>query len=439
MPDQGGRGEFVAEGAAASARRWSTPYKIYFLAIIALTFVCNYVDRTMLGAMVEAIKADLSISDGQIGLVAGAAFSLFYATAGLPLARLADRSDRIRMISIAMVVWSICTSACGFAGNFFQLLLARAGVAAGESAGQPPAYSMISDLFTPKARSTATAIFQVGGTIGGALGLALGGLLASHLGWRGAFMVMCVPGLILALITWTTLRDPPRGLSEGRVMDEQAPPAVTVVKLVLSRPTFVCTALGCGLMNYAMFSLLTWMPAFLSRSHHLTMAQAGGLAGAIEMVGGLLGAIGGAIIVDLAGQRHERWRLLIPSIAALLSAPLMVAFLFSGSLYLAAGCLAACTVLMRFWMGSSYTVVQRLVGLRMRTVTTAVLLFAINIVGMGLGPWIVGSISDLTAHVGGANSLRLGLLSTVPALLISGALLLVAAWNLPRDLARAPE
>jgi len=425
------------EGAVE--RSWAPlSYRVYFLGLLVVSYMINFTDRQLLSILLEPIKRDLALADWQLGVLGGVAFALFYVTLGVPVAKLSDRFSRVNILAGAMALWSLATAACGLATNFLQLLLIRIGVAVGESAGTPPSYSMISDLFDPRRRATAIGIYVAGPPLGTALGLAIGGWLSQGIGWRTTFVVVGLPGLLLALLMKLTLREPPRGHTEARADPTVAPSALAVARLLASRPSFLCLAIGSGVAAFAGYAMNLWLPSFLIRSHGLSTAQAGGWLAMIQIGAGIGGGVLGGFVADRFAVRDKRWLALVPAVAMAVAAPAgYVAFTARSPALALMG--TAVTLLGYYsWAGGVYTAVQAMVGLRMRAVAVAMLLFIINLIGMGFGPPIIGAVSDLLRATAGDQSLRLSLLIAAPMFLVSAVLYVAGALNLRADIARAP-
>ena len=417
----------------------SLAYRGYFLFLLTLAYVFNFADRLLLSILLEPIKSDLTLADWQLGVLGGASFAIFYVTLAVPLAAISDRFNRVTILSCGVVVWSLATSACGAAGNFLQLMLIRIGVAAGEAAGTPPSISLIGDTFPPERRATANSIFLAGGPLGIALGLALGGWLSQHIGWRMTFVAVGLPGIALAILIKLTLREPRRGGKDGKEDVTPAPPVLSVVGFLLKRPSFIAMAIATGIAFFAGYGMNLWVPSLLIRSHGATTAEAGMWLGGLYVITGIGGPVLMGLLADRLCVRNKRWLALLPAIALFAAAP--AAFLaftadsFAWTLFF----LFINQVCYHSFAALVYTAAQAMVGLRMRAVTTAILLLIINVIGMGLGPTFIGWISDALYAGSGDDSLRLSLLMvTAPVFIASSLLFFVASRRLSQDLASAP-
>lgn len=419
---------------------WSRPgYRGWFLFLLTAAYALNFLDRQLLSILQEPLKAELHLSDTQLGLIGGPVFALLYVALGVPMARLSDRANRVTIIAGAISVWSIATALCGAAGNFVQLAMARMTVAVGEAAATSPSYALLADLYEKQRRASAIGVFTSGTAIGGAVGLSLGGWVGYEFGWRNAFLIIGLPGLLLAMLIFFTLREPPRGFSDGSAHD--VPPAglMEVAKRLFATRTFPGIALSIGIASMSGFALAHWMPSFMVRSFDMTIAEAGWRVALAAGGGGLAGGVAGGYICDRLARFDRRWWCWAPAIAFFLNIPLML-LLFRASTPLAAMLLLASVQFMyHFWGGSGHSLVQSLVGVRMRATAAALFLMSISLIGQGLGPFVVGFVSDLLQAGSGIESLRYALMATTPVWLIGGLLWLMAATHLREDLDNAPD
>lgn len=423
----------------AGADPWSSAkYRYYFLGLLVLSYMINFMDRQILSILLEPIKNDLELQDWQLGTLGGIAFALFYVTLGLPIAKLSDRFNRVNILSIAIVSWSLATAACGLAANFFHMLLARIGVAVGESAGTPPSYSMIGDLFAPAKRATATGIYVVGPQLGTAGGLIFGGWAADVLGWREAFFIISIPGLLLALVIKFTLKEPPRGYSEKRTAEGEASTVLGMARLLSTRMSFVTMAFASGIASFSGYAMALWLPSFFIRSYDLSVTQAGLLLAVLYFISGILGGVLGGMVADRLGTRDKRWWMFVPGCAMLVAAPCCLIGFTIDSFMISIVAITIAKTMYHSWAGPVYSAAQGMVGLRMRAVTVSLLLFIVNLVGLGFGPPIIGLVSDLLQQEFSAQSLRYSLILTSPVFLISSFLYFTASRFLVQDLDRAP-
>ncbi len=370
-------------------------YRYYVLAVLTVVYVFNFVDRQLLVILQEPIKAELNLSDTQLGLLTGFAFALFYVICGIPIARWADKGNRRTIIAIALTIWSVMTAMCGLAANYVHLLLARVGVGVGEAGGSPPAHSMISDIFKPKNRALALSVYSIGIYIGILIGFAAGGFLAEAFSWRLAFFVVGIPGVALALLLLLTVREPIRGWSEGdRKAAEPAPPIGDVARLLWTRISFRHIALAASLQAFIIYGIGNWLPSYFLRTYELDLGTIGAWMALTTGFGGGLGSFFGGWLADKFGAKDVRWYLWVPAILTSLLVPVQLAILLSGHVYFALVMTAPFHFLSAAYLGAVLAVSHNLVSGRMRALTSAVLFFVLNLIGLGLGPVIVGFMSD---------------------------------------------
>ncbi len=390
----------------APAPHYSDGYLRYALGLLTVIYVVYFVDRQILAILLQAIKEDLGLSDLQLGLLSGTAFGIFYATLGVPIARLADLFSRKGVISICLAIWSAMTALCGTAGSFATLLAYRVGVGVGEAGGSPPAHSMISDYFPPERRATALGVFSLGVPIGILIGFLAGGWLGETLGWRKAFLVVGLPGVALALVSFATLREPPRGLSEGLEPQEEAPSAGTVMRFLWRARSFRHLSLASGLYAFVGYSVINWSPAFLERSHGMEQAEIGRWLSMIFGVGGGVGVLAGGVLADRWAKIDTRGRLYRPALAMLAALPFAPFIYTTESRTVALVLLSAPAVFGLMYQAPAFAVTQSLATPPMRATAAAVLLFVVNIIGLAMGPAATGLLSDALAPRYGDDSLR---------------------------------
>lgn len=410
-------------------------YSNYVLGVLFLVYVMNFVDRQILSILVEPIKASLGASDTQMGFLTGFAFAIFYTTFGIPLARWADRGVRRSIIALGLTVWSVMTGLCGLAQNFVQLALARIGVGIGEAAGSPPAHSLISDFFPPERRATAFSIYNFGIPVGVMIGYLAGGWIREFFDWRIAFFAAAVPGLVLALVLRFTVREPPRGMSEAATVDAEEVPFGEVVRTLMGMKTFVLLSVGSGFAAFASYGFGSWVPAFLERSHGMGGGAIGTWIGLESGIGGVIGMLGTGLLADRLGRRDPRWYPWIAAISIVFYVPFSAAFLLMEDVVPALVAYIIPTALSSVYLAPSLALMHQLVGLRMRAVASAIAMFMLNLIGMGLGPQTVGILSDWLEPTYGEDSLRWGLLIALATKLIAVVLFLMAAKTAPGELA----
>lgn len=382
----------------------------YALSVLVVVYTFNFIDRQILSILIEPIKAELGLSDGQLGLLAGFAFAAFYATLGIPIARYADRSNRRNLIALALAIWSGMTALSGLAQNFWHLLVARIGVGVGEAGCSPPAHSMIADYFPASKRSTALGIYSLGIPAGIMFGFIAGGWMNEFFGWRTAFFLVGIPGVLLALLVRFTVREPTRGMSEGRAVVGEQPRMMETFRYLWTKRAFRHLAFGGALTAFVGYGLVNWIPAFLIRSHGMGTGEAGTWLGLILGVPGGIGIALGGYLADRFGARDARWYLWIVTVSLLVALPFGIGVYLAPGAYLALALLVVPVALGNFYQATTFAQTQGLVTLRMRAVAAAVLLFILNIIGLGLGPSFTGYLSDLLRPQFGDESLRWSLL-----------------------------
>jgi predicted MFS family arabinose efflux permease len=386
------------------------PYSNYVLAVLFLVYVFNFIDRQVLAILLEDIKADFGVSDTAMGFLAGFAFALFYTVAGIPLARWADRGSRRSIIALGLGVWSLMTAASGLARNFAQLALARVGVGIGEAAGTPPAHSLISDYFPPERRATALAIYANGVYVGAMLAYLAGGFIKQHFDWRTVYLAVGLPGILLALVVRLTVREPPRGYSERGAVSAEPASLGEVIRFLLSNRSFVYIVIAASFQALTGYGFLTWGPTFLGRVHHMDGVEIATWLGLSIGLGGSFGALLGGTIADRLGIRDLRWYMLVPAIVSLAAPPFAAGFVLLEDRLLALLCFVPFYVLGAMYIGPMLSMVQGLVKLRMRATASAILLFILNMIGLGAGPFIVGFLNDLLAEQFGVEAIRYSML-----------------------------
>ena len=389
------------------------------LALLTAVYLFSYMDRYILAILLELIKKDLRLSDTQLGILSGLAFAVFYATLGLPVARLADKGNRRNIITVSLALWSGMTALCGLAQNFTQLLGARIGVGVGEAGSGPPSHSIIADLYPPERRAGAMAIFSTGVVVGAAGGTILGGLVAASYGWRIAMMTVGLPGVALALLVRFAVIEPARGQADAGpgAASEPVPDAWTAfLAMWRSGPAFHLV-MGVTLTSLIGYAVSQFGPAFLQRSLGMSLRQISLIVAPLAAIVGVISGVGGGKLADWAGAR---WGL--HAQAWLVAGLKVLAFPCAIGFYLSHSVTAGITLYIFYllfassYLGPTFALIQTLAPLRMRAMWAAVTLLVINLIGLGLGPTLVGVISDLMKpHVGEQESLRYALLIVVAA------------------------
>lgn len=383
----------------------------FALALLVVVYTFNFIDRQILSILIEPIKLELGLNDTQMGLLTGFAFALFYATLGIPIARYADRANRRNLIAAALGVWSIMTAVSGLAGNFWHLLIARIGVGVGEAGCSPPAHSIIADYFPAEKRATALGIYSLGIPVGIMFGLFAGGWINEYFGWRIAFFVVGIPGLVLAVIVRFTMREPERGMAEGRVAAAAQPSVPETLTYLWKKPSFRHLAFAAALTAFVGYGVVTWVPAFLIRSFGMGTGEIGTWFGLILGIPGGIGIAFGGYLADRFGAKDTRWFLWTTAVALLLATPFNLMAYLGATSFITLFAMVIPVMLGNFYQATTFSQTQGLVELRMRAVAAGILLFIINIIGLGLGPLAVGMLADLLEPTYGQEALRYSLLA----------------------------
>ncbi|MDH3645736.1 MAG: MFS transporter [Gammaproteobacteria bacterium] len=411
----------------------STAYRSYVMFILVVVYTFNFIDRQIVSILAVPIKADLGLSDTQLGLMGGLAFALFYTSLGIPVAMLADRWNRTWIMTGALTIWSAMTAACGFAQNFWQLFAARLGVGIGEAGGVAPAYSLVSDYFPPEQRGRALSVYSFGIPIGSALGIVFGGVIASLVDWRYAFFAVGLAGIAIAPIFRLTVREPRRGQFDSSSAEIAPVSLKTIVQQLSRKPSFWTMCLGGAFTSMIGYGLFFWLPSFFVRSYGMSLLDASLFFGAIVLIGGLAGIWIGGALADRYGQRNRSAYALIPAIALLSTLPFYVVGVLSPSLVLTFFVLLVPTALGLVWLAPVIAAIQHMVQPNMRATASAVFLFINNLVGIGAGTVLFGALSDALESRFAENSLRYSILAGSVFYIVAAMFFIVAARGLARD------
>ncbi|MCB1687266.1 MAG: MFS transporter [Halioglobus sp.] len=414
----------------------SPGYANYVLGVLFVVYVFNFIDRQVMSVFIGPIKQEFGASDTQMGLLVGFAFALLYTFAGIPIARWADSGNRRNIIAIGLTLWSAMTVASGMARSFAQLAIARVFVGIGEAAGSPPAHSLIADYFPLSRRATALAIYSAGAFVGSGLAYLGGGYLREYFDWRMAFIVLGAPGLIVALVLRFTVKEPPRGYSEQRTANAESSTFGQTLKFLVTSRSWVYLMAGFSLLSLTGYAVLMWGFEFFGRIHGMAPISIGNWMGLIVGIGGSVGTIAGGRLVDRMAPKNPARGLWAPVVVTLAGFPLGAVFLLADSQLLSLLCFAPFYVLLNVYVPAMYSYNQNMARLRMRATAAAIMLFVANIVGAGLGPLLVGLLSDLFAPSVGVESIRYALLCALGLGVVGGALLLVSSLTVERDLLR---
>ena len=414
---------------------WRTHYA---LGVLAAIYIFNYIDRLLMAILIEPVKAEFGISDTGIGLLSGVTFAVFYTLFGFPLGRLSDRIGRKKVIAFSCIAWSVMTIFCGFAASFAMLVVARIGVAIGEAGGTAPSMAMVSDLYPPERRSTALSVLMLGSSLGAIFGLGLGGWIAQHYGWRFAFVVIGAPGIFLGLLLLLTVRAPKPTMLVSPNQVAQANWAVTVREL-FQTPSFLWIVLTGGSAAIAGYAIGTWSPSFLIRSHGLSLQDAGLLAGVAGGAGATFGTLTCGILCDRLARRDKGWQIGVPLLGTLISIPFALTyFLWPVGTAFYVGSTPVPTAFLFYsvfsffgtwWATPCLGAISHLFPATRLAQATAIFVMSMTLLGVGVGPLLIGMLSDGFAHSLGNEGLRYALASCVSLLVLASLFLAMA---LPR-------
>jgi MFS family permease len=389
------------------------------LALLTLTYFFSYMDRQILAILQELIRKDLDLSDTQLGLLSGFAFAIFYATLGIPVARLADRWHRGKIIAISLSIWSAMTVLCGTAANFVQLLMFRIGVGIGEAGSSPASHSIIADLYAPNERAGAMGIFSLGVVLGAPVGTFVGGTVAHYYGWRVAMYTVGFPGLLLALLVWFLVSESRRGLSESgstrpiATAQEQVPAQPKLsqgFKSILNSRLALHLVAAFTLTSTVGYGMTAWGPSYMQRSLDLSLLEVSLWVAPLSAVAGTLSAVFGGKLANILAKSHglyaQSWMVCVTKLIAL---PFALAFYLVDQPTIAIGCYLAALLFQNTYLGVTFALIQGEAPVHMRALWAAIALLINNLIGLGLGPTLVGWVSDLLQPHYGDNSLRYAL------------------------------
>lgn len=410
--------------------------KFVVVVILSAVYSVNYIDRQIVAILLDPIKAEFGVSDTVLGLLAGPAFALFYATVGVPLAMLADRVNRKRLIAWSLGFFSLMTLACGLAAQFWQLLIARVLTGVGEAGTGPASQSVISDLFKPHERASAQAGYAVGVNVGLMVAFFSGGWIAQEFGWRMAFIAAGLPGLVLVLFLMAFVKEPSR-----LIPDKQAdnPTFIDTVKVLWQRKSFLWLIIGGGLSAFASYGVTMFVPSFLMRSHELSPADVGLILALFVGLGGGTATFLSGVLADRLSRKDVRWNMYVPALAAVISILFWPVVIFQGNSVLAISALAIPLALGVVFIGPLIATVQTLAPVRMRARAAAIQMLVGNLIGLGLGPLVIGFISDQLRPYYGEDSLKFALAAGVMASVLSIGAYIMAARSLRRDIEATGE
>jgi len=403
--------EPVTAAENAAEQTYSKAYLRYALGLFLLVYIVNFIDRQIFSILIEPIKAEIELSDTQLGLLGGIAFALFYTFAGIPIARWADVGTRKNIVALAVLIWSAMTMFTSTAKSFGGLLIARIGVGVGEAGCSPPIHSMISDYFPESKRATALATYALGIPIGGAIGTLAGGWIGEYFGWRNAFLVVGLPGIFLAAVVFFTIREPKRGLQVASVKVESVAESYTLketIRFMWSLKSFRNLSFAGALHAFVGYGVGLFLPSFFMRIHGYGLAETSTYLFLIGLTG-IIGTYLGGYLGDRFGQNDKRWYMFIPGAATLISVPFAALFYSTGDPVLALFLAIPGAILGPMYLGPTFGMTQTLVPPAMRATASALMLFILNLIGLGLGPVAAGVLSDLLKPEYGVESIRYSL------------------------------
>lgn len=422
----------VPLGPADGRSDWSATasYSLGFLTIIS---AFNYLDRSLLGLALPAIKAEMAVSDTALGLVSGLAFVLFYSLLGVPIAWLADRWNRRNIIAAGFAFWSLMTLLTGWVANIWQLAVARFLMGAGEACGLAPSNSMISDLFRKERRALALSIFGAASSIAFVVFFPILGAVGESYGWRQMFILAGAPGILLALVFILTVREPTRtgSLTEAEARALRNPRSLFADLAFLFRsPAYLYLLAASTFMGLNVFAASVWTPTFLERVHGLSMGTVASIIGPIRGIFGLAGVLIGGVMIDRLMRRSPHWRVTLPALACLLLAPVEVIFLLAGAQWLWMAAFAASAFLTLIHQGPLFALVMEVASSRMRALAIATLVLFSGLLGQAAGPLIVGMVNDALASTVGVTAIRYSMLIIAATAALAGSAILLAGRHL---------
>lgn len=411
----------------------------FVLGLLILIYTFNVLDRQIVSILAHPIKAELGLSDTQLGLLTGLAFALFYSVFGIPVGWIADRIGRVRTMAASCLVWSVCSIACGFSQTFGQMAAARMGVGIGEAGGAPPSYALISDYFPPERRAQALGLFSLGAPLGIFLGMTLGGWAAVEFGWRAAFYVVSLPGVFFALMLWLLVKEPQAGrLDPATAVKARGAPLSVAIKAFFGTPALWRVSLAGGLSAFVTYGLLNWLPSFLMRSKGMELGEVARYLGVANALAMAVGLWAGGRLADAWGKKDVRAYALVPAASLALAAPLYVAAVLAPGWQVALILFVAPIALNIVFMGPVLAIVQNNAAPENRTVASALYLLVNNLIGLGGGPLFVGLVSDLAAGSGASDPLRTAMLALAPFFVVAALAHYAVSRTLGGPARRAP-
>ena len=414
-------------------------YPALVLAMLLVVYTFNFLDRQILGILAKPIQASLHLSDAEFGAIGGTAFAILYSVLGVPLALLADRVGKTKVIAGSLVVWSGFTALCGAATGFWSLFLSRLGVGVGEAGGVAPSYALIADYFPVERRARALAIYSMGIPIGLGSGVLLGAYIAALVNWQTAFITVGIAGIVVAPVFLWLVRDRPRPAA----VDIEHVPVLSVIPILARKPAYWLLSIGAGCSSMAGYGLALWVPKIIAVHYGWTanhdLIKVGQFMGSLLLIGGTTGIFLGGVFADRLGTVDRAWYARLPAIAWLITAPTFMLGLFTPLPVLAWFLLLIPNALNTLWLGPIVTAAQHLAPSRMRASASGSFLLVNNLLGLGLGPLLMGTLSDALKASYGADSLRYAAIIGVSLYLVAALLALLAIKPLKRGWVEAED
>lgn len=405
-------------------------YRFVVLAMLLLVYTFNFLDRQILSILAVPVKTELGLSDSQLGALGGIAFALLYSTLAVPLAMVADRTSRTWVITVSLAIWSGFTALCGTAATFLQMFLFRLGVGVGEAGGVAPSYAVISDYFPSSERARALAIYSLGIPLGSAAGVMLGGYIAAMIEWRTAFIAVGLAGVVIAPLFRLTVREP---LREPMPSGSARPGMTEAFRILARKRSFWLLSFGASASSMMGYGIAFWLPSLMQRSFGLGLIETSQFYGAILLIGGVAGVLAGGWLGDRFGRSDRAAYAMLPAIAFLLAVPLFAGGLLATSVTAAFLFFLLPQALAYMWLGPVLSAVQHLVPAAMRATASASFLLINNLVGLGLGSFVLGALSDIMAAEFGQEALRYAMLAALPLYLLAALLMALAARPLRKE------
>jgi MFS family permease len=428
--------DVISPSVRGSVEAARSTWRYYVLGLLTIIYALNFLDRTIFNVLIEPIKKEFALSDTMMGLLAGFGFVLMYALFGIPIARFADRHNRRSIVAVALAFWSAMTALCGMAQNVVMLALARVGVGIGESAGTPASQSLLADLFDKDERPRALGIYAIGTYLGVFLGYFIGGYVNHYYGWRMAFIAAGAPGILLAVILRLSVSEPRRGVME-QASEPTPEPIGPTLSFLVSQKTFVLVLIGFWLTSYTNYATSAWIPPFLARVHHLSSVEIGTYAGTFKGLFGVAGTLIGGFVVAQIGRADDRWKLWAPAVMSALAGPVFALCMLTPRFDVMIAMLGLTSLLVGFHLGPIFAVAQTVARPSMRALASAIVLLTATCFGQGVGPLLVGVISDALAASVGAEAVRYALLSAAVTTMLGAMIFVLAARSIRDDIRRA--